>query len=69
MVQLDVTPDKTSKGDGIIGVKLAANIEKVPSRFQAPFSNNDQIPPLSVLLLFLPCHRSSSAHLHICFCR
>jgi|SaaInl85LU_5_DNA_1037374.scaffolds.fasta_scaffold405435_1 hypothetical protein len=29
MVQLDVTPDKTSKGDGIIGVKLAANIEKV----------------------------------------
>lgn len=32
MVQLDVTPDKTSKGDGIIGVKLAANIEKVVAK-------------------------------------
>jgi hypothetical protein len=62
MVQLDVTPDKTSKGDGIIGVKLAANIEKVPFRFQPPSSKKHVIPPLFVLLLFLPRRPSSSAH-------
>mmetsp|Transcript_12390 Transcript_12390/g.30365 ORF Transcript_12390/g.30365 Transcript_12390/m.30365 type:complete len:471 (-) Transcript_12390:64-1476(-) len=31
-VELDVTPDKTRSGDGVMGVKLAANVKKVTAK-------------------------------------